>query len=150
MDTTLNEARPGDEQMTPDARTARPSVGTLLSELWRETTTLAREEAELAKVEMSEKADQAASGIAIVAAGGAVIFAGFIVLLLAATNALMPMLPPDLAAWLAPSIVGGLVMLLGFIALVSGRASLKAKRLSPSRTWRSLRRDGRIIKEHVK
>jgi xanthine/uracil permease len=98
---------------------------------------------------MSEKADQAISGAALIVAGGAVIFAGFLALLVAATNALVMWLPPEHASWLAPLIVGAVVLVIGFIALASGRSELKARNLAPTRTLRSLRRDGRIVKEHL-
>jgi hypothetical protein len=149
MDTTADGARHPENTASPHLHAGRPSLGTLFSILWRETTTLAREEAELAKVEMSEKASQAARGAGMIAAGGAVVFAGFLALMLAAINALMPLLPLDMATWLAPLIVGVPILLLGFIALAEGRRELKGGNLAPSRTWRSLRRDGRVIKEHV-
>lgn len=150
MDTTADGARSAHHIAPPTARMPRPSLGTLFSNLWRETTTLAREEAQLAKDEMSEKATQAASGVGLIAAGGAVVFAGFLALLLAAINALIPMLPPDMSPWLSPLIVGGVVMVLGFVALAGGRTELKGRNLKPSRTLHSLRRDGQLIKEHVK
>ena len=131
------------------AHVTRQPIGVLLTRLWRDTTLLARGEADLARAEISEKADQAISGVGMIAAGGAVIFSGFLILLLAASNALVPMLPPDLAPWLAPLIVGAAVMVIGFVALAGGRSELKGKNLAPTRTLRSLRRDGRLVKEHM-
>jgi uncharacterized membrane protein YqjE len=146
MNTHATEPRYDD---TARAAAARPTLAALFSNLWRQTTTLVSEEAELAKTEMSEKADQAISGAALIVAGGAVIFAGFLALLVAATNALVMWLPPEHASWLAPLIVGAVVLVIGFIALASGRSELKARNLAPTRTLRSLRRDGRIVKEHL-
>jgi uncharacterized membrane protein YqjE len=146
MNTHATEPRYDD---TARAAAARPTLAALFSNLWRQTTTLVSEEAELAKNEMSEKADQAISGAALIVAGGVVIFAGFLALLVAATNALVMWLPPEHASWLAPLIVGAVVLVIGFIALASGRSELKARNLAPTRTLRSLRRDGRIVKEHL-
>lgn len=125
------------------------SLIALFSDLWRETSTLVHEEAELAKAEISEKVSQVGTGVAAIAIGGAIVFAGFIVLLFAAVNGLAMMLPPDHAEWLAPLIVGLAVMLIGFIALAKGRSELKASNLTPERTAESLRRDGQLVKEHV-
>lgn len=125
------------------------SLIALFSDLWRETSTLVHAEAELAKAEMSEKVSQIGTGVAELAVGGAIAFAGFIVLLFAGVNALAMVLPPDHADWLAPLIVGLAVIVLGVIALARGRHELKARSLSPERTLQSLRDDARLAKEHA-
>ncbi|BBI59822.1 hypothetical protein HSBAA_11280 [Vreelandella sulfidaeris] len=53
------------------------SIGSLLSTLTKEMTSLVRNEAELAKTEMSEKTHQAMGGIAEIAIAGAVLLGGF-------------------------------------------------------------------------
>ncbi len=126
------------------------SLIALFSDLWRETSALVHNEAELAKAEMSEKVSQVGTGVAAIAIGGAIVFAGFIVLLLAAVNGLALMLPPEHAGWLAPLIVGLAVILIGFVALGTGRHELKASNLTPERTMHSLRRDSELVKEHVR
>ena len=159
MDTTANPTRPlaptrATASGTPIGATSsrhdpRPSVASLFSNLWRDTTELARGEAELAKVEMSAKVSQAAEGATLLAVGGAIIYAGFLALLVAAVNALILLLPAEYAIWLAPLIVGVVVMLVGFIALSSGRRDLKARNLKPSRSMQSMRKDGQMVKEHL-
>jgi hypothetical protein len=126
----------------------RSLVG-LFSDLFRETSTLVHEEAQLAKAEISEKVSQLGSGAAEIAAGGAILFAGFIVLLFALVNALAMFLPPDHAAWLAPLIIGLLVMIVGYIALSKGRKHFKAETLKPSRTMESLRKDSEVVRGHL-
>jgi hypothetical protein len=126
------------------------SLIALFSDLFRETSTLVRQEAELAKAEISEKVSEVGKGIAALAIGGAIVFAGFIVLLFAASNGLAMMLPEEHANWLAPLIVGLAVMVLGFIALGIGKHELSRTNFTPSRTLDSLRQDGQLIKEHVK
>jgi len=128
---------------------SRSLVG-LFSDLFRETSTLVHEEAQLAKAEISEKVSQLGTGVAAIAAGGAILFAGFIVLLFAAVNALAMFLPPEHAAWLAPLIIGLIVMIAGYISLSKGRKEFKAESLKPSRTMESLRRDTQLVKEHLK
>jgi len=125
------------------------SISGLFSELWRHSTTLVQEEVELAKTEVAEKATHAAVSAGAIAIGGAVLFAGFIVLLQAAVNALGPLLPPDIAAWLAPAIVGLVVIVIGFVMVSGGVKALDMKHLAPRRTMDSLRRDTDMVKEHV-
>jgi hypothetical protein len=130
-------------------RDGRPLFG-LFSDLWRETSTLVHDEVALAKAEFSEKASRAGSGIAAVAAGGAILFAGFLMLLFAASAALEQVLPPDAAPWLAPLIVGIVVLVAGYIVLSAGRRKLRADGLKPTYTLESLRRNGQLVKEHVR
>lgn len=149
MDTSAPDprfARDGDAAAPP--REGRSLAG-LFSDLWRETTTLVHEEAELAKADMSEKVDQVMTGAGSIAAGGAVLFAGFLALLLAVINGLGMVLPVDYAPWLAPLIVGVVVMAIGWGVYAGGKRELKAHNLKPTRSIESLRRDGRIVKEHL-
>jgi len=151
MDTTVD---PTYERSRDAGRDKRPlgenrSLIALFSDLFRETSTLVHQEAELAKAEISEKVSDVGKGIAAIAVGGAILFAGFIVLLMAASNGLAMLLPEEHADWLAPLIIGLAVMILGFIALAMGKRELSAEHLKPSRTMDSLRRDGQLVKEHV-
>jgi len=133
----------------PNTQSQSRSLIGLFSDLFRETSTLVHEEAQLAKAEISEKVSQLGSGAAEIAAGGAILFAGFVVLLFAAVNALAMFLPPDHAAWLAPLIIGLLVMIVGYIALSRGRKHFKAETLKPSRTMESLRKDTEVVRSHL-
>jgi hypothetical protein len=142
----------GTTTRTPDAVRAgangRPLAG-LLSDLWRETTTLVHDEVELAKADITEKVAQAGRGVGAVATGGAVLFSGFLVLLGAAVGALWRVLPPDMAPWLAPLIVGAIVAIVGGVMLSGGLKKLKAENLKPERTLQSLRADRDLAKEHL-
>lgn len=122
----------------------------LFADLWRETQTLVHQETQLARAEISEKVSQVATGAGELAAGGAVLFAGFIVLLFAAVGALQLMIDSEHAVWLAPLIVGAVVMIVGYIILSRGRKQMKSESLVPERTLQSLQRDARLAKEHVK
>lgn len=127
----------------------RTLVG-LFSDLWRETSTLVHEEAALAKAEISEKVSQIGTGAAAIGVGGAILFAGFIVLLFAAVGAIELLMQTEHAIWIAPLIVGLVVMIIGYIALNRGRKELKAQNLKPERTMESLRRDGQLVKDHAR
>jgi hypothetical protein len=134
-----------ERQDIPEGR----SLISLFSDLWRETSALVHDEAELAKAEISEKVSQVGSGAVEMAVGGLIVFAGFIVLLFAAVNGLAMILPPEHAQWLAPLIVGLAVMMMGFVALAHGKHEMSAESLTPHRSIDSLRRDGQLVKEHV-
>jgi hypothetical protein len=125
------------------------SLIALFSDLWRETQTLVHKEAELAKAEISEKVSQVTTGAGEIAAGGAILFAGFIVLLFAAVGALELMMDTEHAIWLAPLIVGVVVMVIGYVALTRGKKHMSAESLAPERTLQSLQRDARLAKEHA-
>ena len=127
----------------------RPLAG-LLSDLWRESATLIRKEAELAKAEISERVSAVGTGIASLAVGGAVVFAGFLLVLFAIVSGLAQILPEEQAPWLAPLIVGTTVLFAGWILLEAGRSKIKTEKLKPSRIARSIHRDADVVKEHIK
>jgi len=154
MEATAPRVDPSYERSRDGGRERQPlgdnrGLIALFSDLFRETSKLVHQEAQLAKAEMSEKVSEVGKGIAAIAIGGAIIFAGFIVLLFAASNGLAMFLPEEHAMWLAPLIVGLAVIVLGFIALAMGKHELSASNLQPSRTVESLRRDTELVKEHV-
>jgi len=140
---------PEREYQRAQAQEGRTLMG-LFADLWRETTTLVRDEAELAKAELSEKVSKVTTGAGEIAAGGAILFAGFVVLLFAAVGALQLMIQSEHAIWIAPLVVGLVVMIIGYIALSRGKKQMNADALTPHRTMESLKRDARLAKEHVK
>jgi xanthine/uracil permease len=80
-------------------------------------------------------------GVASVASGGAVLYAGFLVLLAAAVLGLSRWLEP----WLAALIVGGAVLLVGVVMVLAGRRKLDLADLKPDRTMQSLKRDKDVL-----
>ena len=127
----------------------KPLLG-LFSDLWRETSTLVHSEAELAKAELSEKVSQIGTGAAEMAVAGGVLFAGFLVLLFAAVGALDLMIDSPHAAWIAPLIVGAVVMLVGYVLLKRGQHQVKPESLAPEKTMQALRDDARLAREHAR
>jgi uncharacterized membrane protein len=122
------------------------SLGSLFSELTREMTTLVRQEIQLAKAETSEKVSQAMSGVVALVAGGITLFAGLLVLEYAAILGL----DVFFELWVATLIVAALNLIVGVIAVMSGRSRLKAANLAPQKTAESLRRDTEFAKEQVR
>lgn len=123
------------------------SLSSLFSDLTRGTAELFRQELALAKAELSLKISSTESALMSVGAGAIVLLAGFLILLQAVVNGVAMVLPPELAPWLAPLIVGALVLLAGYAILRSGRSHLQARRMMPERTMESLRRDGEMARE---
>ncbi len=137
--TTTNTTRNGDAQ----------SVAGLFTRLTHDLTDLFRKEIALGRAEISQKISQAGDGVASLIFGGAVLFAGLLVLLQAVVVGVALLLPDPMAVWLAPLIVGLVVALVGFALVQKGRSDIKPANLAPRRTIDSLANDGRMVKEHV-
>jgi hypothetical protein len=125
------------------------SLGTLISELAQDTTTLVQQEMALAKAEMSEKASQLGRGISTLAIGGVILLAGLLALIDFAIYGLAELLPPELSPWLGALIVGVILSVIGYVMLQSGRKDVRTTTLTPERTATSLQRDKEMVKEHV-
>jgi hypothetical protein len=126
------------------------SLSQLFSDLTAESTALVRKEVELAKAEVNEKINQVTTAGIAIAAGGALLFAGLIVLLFAAAFGLALLLERTSPPALSALIMAVVTMIIGGIALMIGRNRLKAGNLAPRRTSESLRRDKDLVKEHVR
>lgn len=126
------------------------SLGALFSDLTRDVVDLVRQEIELARVEMSDKLADAQKALVAVAIGGAVALAGALVLLLAVVKGVEALLPPEVAPWLAPLIVGLVVLAIGYVLLKGGTQKLNADTLMPRRTMESLRRDKMLVQEEIR
>jgi len=135
--------------MTIDNKTDR-SLGSLFSELTRETVDLVTKEMALARSEMSQKISSAQTALASVAVGAAILLAGLFILLQAVVNGVAMMLPPEVAPWLAPLIVGLIVALIGYMMLKGGSSKLSPNNLMPHRTMNSLRRDRQLVQERAR
>src|SRR5690606_7317954 len=82
------------------------ALPTLLSDLSRETIELVRQEIALGRAAISEKVTRAERGLASLAVGAAILLAGVLILLQAVVNGVAMVLPPEMAPWLAPLLVG--------------------------------------------
>jgi xanthine/uracil permease len=122
------------------------SLGDLFSDLSRETTTLVRKEVQLAKAELTQSATEAARGIGMLVAGGAVAYAGLLFLLLAIVYGLIE---AGWDAWLSALVVGLVVVAIGAILVLRARESLKPANLAPRRTVETLKEDQEWAKEQI-
>jgi hypothetical protein len=122
------------------------SLGDLFSDLSRETTTLVRQEVQLAKAELTQSATEVARGIGMLVAGGAVAYAGLLFLLLAIVFGLIE---AGWDTWLSALAVGLVVVAIGAILVLRARESLKPANLAPRRTVETLKEDQEWAKEQI-
>jgi drug/metabolite transporter (DMT)-like permease len=116
------------------------SLGDLLSELSRETSTLVRKEIELATTETTAKLKVAAGYAGIAAAGGALVHAGLLVLLAAIVIGLAQI---GVTPWLSALIVAVLTMGLGYMLVNKGLGSLRQTPVAPTQTIESIKENAR-------
>ncbi len=144
MATRLEDRPPLEER--PIVRPEQRSLGSLIGDLAHETTSLVRKEVELAKLELSEKFDKVTAAVASMAAGGAVLYAGFLVFLIFLVAGLDTILDNWYSTqWLAPLIVSVVVLAVGYFMLKAGQKKMETDALVPRRTLRSLQRDANVM-----
>jgi putative Mn2+ efflux pump MntP len=137
----------------PNERKDDRSIGQLLKELTHETSTLLKQEVDLAKTEMSEKASRVGTNLGAVAVGGSVALLGAIALLLAVIYGLGAILDnflsPETASWLAPLIVGAILAAVGYSMIKKALDTLKRESLTPQRTTQSLQENKEWLKQKI-
>ncbi len=140
--------------MQPDEATGKkdPSLAGLITDFTRELSKLVRQEGQLMKAELSEEVSEAGAGVGSLTVGGAVLFAAFLILLLAAVAALNDAMGTFAVEnpWVSPLIVGSIVAIIGAVLLQKGRSNLRAKNLVPKKSGESLRRNSEVLREHLK
>jgi len=120
------------------------SIPSLLRDLRDETTTLFRQEVALAKTEMKENVSRMTSHAVHIAVGGFVAYAGIIVFLIGIGHLLGALLiraglDPQVSQWLAPSIIGLVVAIIGWAMLAKAKNAMAHEDLKPRQTIDSLR-----------
>src|SRR5688572_30026252 len=120
------------------------SIPNLLRDLRDETTTLFRQEVALAKTEMKENVSRMTGNAVKIAVGGFVAYAGVIVLLIGIGHLLGALLiraglDEQVAQWLAPSIVGLLVAIIGYMMLSKAKNAMASEGIAPRQTIDSIR-----------
>jgi type IV secretory pathway TrbD component len=121
------------------------SLGELFSELSQETTTLIRQEVQLAKTEMSQKASRVGKDVGFMAAGGAVAYAGLLAII-AGVIALLGLVIP---LWLSALLVGLVVAAVGYFLVRKGLDALKQEDLAPRETIQTLKEDKQWAKDQT-
>lgn len=129
------------------------SIVQLLRELTTATRTLLKQEVDLAKTEMTEKASRVGANLGSLAVGGAVAFLGALALLAAVvyglTSILSNFMSLGVAVWLAPLIIGGILAAVGTSLVKKALETLKRESLTPEKTTQSLQENKAWLKEKI-
>lgn len=122
------------------------SIGELFSELATETGTLIRKEVELAKIELSQKANRVGRNIGYLVLGGAVAYAALLALLAAIIIVLANVIP----WWAAAFVVAVVVGIVAAVMVSKALAALKQTELAPRQTTETLKEDVQWAKQQMK
>jgi UDP-N-acetylmuramyl pentapeptide phosphotransferase/UDP-N-acetylglucosamine-1-phosphate transferase len=123
------------------------SLGELFADLARESSTLLRQEVQLAKTELSQKASALSGDVASMAIGGLVAYAGVLAIIAAV---IIGLAAAGLPWWVAALLVGLIVAGIGYGLIQRGLTALKREDLTPRRTIESLQEDAQWAKEQVR
>ncbi len=121
------------------------SLGELFSDLAEQTGQLIRQEAALAKVELTEKATSAGKSLGVLAAGAFLGYAGLLVLVSMLVIILSYMIP----LWLAALLVGAGLVLAAYSLITSALAELKKTSWAPGETIETIKEDAQWLKKQV-
>ncbi|HEV7414860.1 phage holin family protein [Tianweitania sediminis] len=121
-------------------------VGSLISDLIQQVSTLVQTEIRLLRSEMGDKMKLAVSGITEMLAGAILLMAALLVLLQALVVALSEFMDP---AW-ASLLVGVVVAIIGVVLVRRGTANLEPSNLMPDQTTHQLGKDATVVKEQFK
>ena len=122
------------------------SLGELLAELARETSSLVRQEVTLARTEMTQKVTQVGRDVGVIGVGGAIAYAGLLAIIAAVILGLGQFIP----LWLSALIVGLVVAGVGYVLIQRGLSALKRANLTPQETIATLKEDAEWAKEQTK
>jgi len=111
------------------------SLGELFKDLVQDLTLLVRQEMNLAKAEMGQKAARVGMHVGFLAAGGAVAYAGLLAIVAAV---IIGLASAGLAWWLSALLVGVVVAGIGGFLVMKGLNSLKNEDLTPHATMQTL------------
>ncbi len=123
------------------------SLGELFGDLAKETSTLVRQEVQLAKTEMTQKVSAVGKDAGMIAAGGFVAYAGFLALVATLIIALGQL---GLPWWLAALIVGVVVAAVGYFLIQRGINAIKHTNMAPQQTIQTLKEDRQWASEQMR
>lgn len=118
------------------------TLGELFSELTTETRTLVRQELELAKTEMSQKAATVGKDVGLMTAGGVILYTGLLVLVAAAVIGLGYLIGYALSAL----VIGVVITGAGAAMALSAKKDLQKTTLTPEETKKTMKETKTWIK----
>lgn len=122
------------------------SLGELFSTLANQTSTLVRQEVDLAKTELTQKATRAGREAGMIGAGAVLALGGY----LALVATLIIVLDMFMPLWLAALVVGLLFAGIGFIIIQQGLKGLRQLDPAPRQTIATIKDDIAWAKEQTK
>jgi len=122
------------------------SLGELFSELANDTSTLVRQEIQLARTEMTQKASSAGKDAGMIGAGGALAYAGLLAIIAAIIIGLGQLIP----MWLSALIVGLVILVIAYLLVRRGLDGLKNLNPLPEQTIETLNEDKEWAKEQTR
>jgi hypothetical protein len=127
------------------------SLGELVREVAAEIRTLLRKEIELAKAETAEKVSFLGGRVGDMALGGVIALMGGLVLMAAAVTGLTALLDlfmsTELAAFVAPLLLGGVLALVGWSKVQAALAKIRTEGLAPRLTTKTLKESKTWLEE---
>ena len=141
-----------------DARTngvgEHRSIGDLFRDLSTDARTLVRQEVDLAKTELAEKASIYTRNAASIAVGGALLLVALMAVGTAVIYGLIVLfdlfLPFEVAVWLGPMLFGLVVGLVGWSMIRKAKDAIAREGIAPQRTLDTLREDKDWLKSKVR
>jgi len=130
------------EQQERDER----SLGELFAELSQKTTALVRQEIQLAKVEMSQKASRAGRNVGFLLFGSVVAYTGVLALVAAGIILLGQLIP----YWLSAAIIGVVIAAVGAVLVTKGASALRQEDPTPRETVETLQEDKEWLKDQTR
>jgi uncharacterized membrane protein YqjE len=122
------------------------SIGELIADLSRETTTLVRQEVQLAKAEMSQKASRVGKNVGFLVVGGVVAYTG----LLAIVAAVIIVLGNAIPLWVSALAVGLVIAIVGLILVLKGANTLRQEDPTPQETIETLKEDREWLRDQTR
>jgi uncharacterized membrane protein YqjE len=122
------------------------SIGELIAELSRETVALVRQEVQLAKAEMSQKASRVGKNVGFLIVGGVVAYTG----LLAIVAAVIIVLGGVIPLWLSALVVGLVIAAIGLFLVVKGANTLRQEDPAPQETIETLKEDREWLRDQTR
>ncbi len=122
------------------------SIGELFAELSQKMTTLMRQEMQLAKVEMSQKASRAGKNVGFLVIGGVVVYTGLLALVAAGIILLGQVIP----YWLSAAIIGFVIAAVGAVLVIKGANTLRQEEPTPRETVETLQEDKEWLKDQTR
>jgi uncharacterized membrane protein YqjE len=122
------------------------SIGELLAELSQKTTTLVRQEIQLAKAELTQKASRVGKDVGFLLVGGVVAYTGVLALVAAGIILLGSIIP----YWLSAAIVGFVIAAVGLVLVLKGAKALRQEDPTPRETLETLQEDKEWLKDRTR